>query len=185
MAVNRFLFVIGGARSGKSDFALGRGLASTGPVTFIATASALDDDMAQRIDRHQAERPDHWGLIEEPIDLLGAIRSAGANPETLLIVDCLTVWTSNLMFAQWSEDKVLAEASKVTTEIQRRSGPTVVISNEVGLGVHPETELGRTYRDLLGRVNQTMAASADRALFFAAGRAFELHDPAELLESPK
>ncbi len=208
---DRFLFVLGGARSGKSDFALRRGLAWPGPVTFIATATALDDDMSRRIDRHQEERPDHWGLIEEPLDLVGAIKAAdsvrvtdvpnatGTTPTTepvvtlddrvahkrLVIVDCLTVWTSNLLFDGQAEADVLAQATEVGVALQARNAPAVVISNEVGLGVHPETELGRTYRDQLGRVNQVVAAAADRAFFFAAGRAFELIDPADLLDPPR
>ena len=161
--------LIGGARSGKSALAVEIGQRHDGEVVLIATAEPFDDDMRSRIARHRADRPG-WPVIEEPLDLGNVI--AAARPDPLLIVDCLTVWVANELHHGGSID-----AAAVATALTRRSGPSVVITNEVGLGVHPETELGRTYRDELGRVNQAIAAAATRTLLMVAGRASRLDDP--------
>lgn len=169
--------LIGGARSGKSSLAVEIGRvfhAAGGAVTVAATATASDADMEQRISRHRRDRPD-WSTVEEPIELAEALESVPS--DHLVIVDCLTMWVSNLMFAERSEEEVLTAAVTASSAAARRSEPVVVITNEVGLGVHPPTELGLRYRDLLGRVNQTWAASADRSLFLVAGRAVVLSDP--------
>ena len=174
--------LIGGARSGKSDLAVEIGErhegAGRGPVTFIATAQRFDADMDHRISRHRAERPP-WPTIEEPLALDAAFASVPAG--ALAIVDCLTLWVSNAMFADWSDDNTEDAAERFAMIAVDRDGPTVVVTNEVGLGVHPETDLGRRYRDLLGRVNRSWAAVADPALFLVAGRALPLHDPWEFL----
>jgi adenosyl cobinamide kinase/adenosyl cobinamide phosphate guanylyltransferase len=168
--------LIGGSRSGKSSLAVDIGHrhhAAGIPVTYIATAPALDADMTQRIDRHRNERPATWVTVEEGVDLVGALHAA----EGLAIVDCLTLWTSNLMWRQLDDDTVRSRAAEAARAAAARSEPTVVITNEVGLGVHPETELGRRYRDVLGWVNQTWAEVADPALLLIAGRAIRLDDP--------
>jgi len=170
--------LLGGARSGKSAFAVELARRSAGDVTLIATATALDEDMAARIERHRAERPG-WPTIEEPADLGGALaRAPGAH---LVVVDCLTLWVSNLMMASVDEAAILDRAAASAAIAARRSAPTVVISNEVGLGVHPPTEIGRRYQDVLGRVNQIWAAAADRSLLLVAGRAVILRDPWDVL----
>jgi adenosyl cobinamide kinase/adenosyl cobinamide phosphate guanylyltransferase len=166
--------LLGGARSGKSSLAVELGQRYDGPVSFIATAPALDDDMAERIERHVAERPPEWTTIEESTDLIAALDAAGG---TLAIVDCLTLWTSNMMWEGRSDTEIERRAVEAARHAAVRSAPTVVVSNEVGLGVHPETDLGRRYRDLLGRVNQAWVAESTRSLFLVAGRAFALHDP--------
>lgn len=169
--------LLGGARSGKSSLAVEIGRRHDGPVTFIATCPPLDGDLAARIARHRAERP-AWPTIEEPLDLTGALSSAGSD---LVIVDCLTLWVSNLLLRGDTDDEIHAMSTVTATAAATRRAPTVVITNEVGLGIHPETELGRRYRDLLGRVNQQWAAVADPALLLVAGRAVALTDPWELL----
>lgn len=167
-------FLLGGARSGKSALAVELGRRHDGPVVYIATAPPLDDDLRARIDRHRDERPPAWSTVEEQQDLMGALERAG---DALAIVDCLTLWTSNLL-AVGEDDATIERSSRQAAELAAgRSTPTVVISNEVGLGVHPQTELGRHYRDVLGRVNQHWAAAADAALFLVAGRAIPLADP--------
>lgn len=180
---NQLLFLVGGARSGKSRLAqslAGRAAeARSAPVTYLATATAGDDDMAERIRRHQLDRPAHWGLVEEPLALDEAV--AGIPGDVVLIVDCLTVWAANRLLADHPAEAVEAEAAAVAHRLAARAAPSIVVSNEVGLGVHPPTELGRRYQDLLGRVNQLVAAEAGRALLLVAGRALDLADPGRLL----
>ncbi len=145
-----------------------------GDVVFVATAEPFDDDLRDRIERHREERP-AWPTIEAPIDLAAAITSVA--PDALVIVDCLTVWLGNVLHhgAEPSIGPVHRRA--------RRAGPgrSIVISNEVGLGIHPDTELARRYRDVLGRINQAVAAAASTSLLLVAGRATVLRDPWELL----
>ncbi len=174
MATNGALtLLLGGARSGKSALAVELGRRHGGPVTFIATSPPIDGDLVDRIARHRAERPP-WPTIEEPLDLAGALAASG---DDLVIVDCLTLWVSNLMHRGDGDAEVEATASDAAARAATRTVPTVVITNEVGLGVHPTTDLGRRYRDLLGRVNQRWAAVADTALLLVAGRAIPLLDP--------
>lgn len=161
--------LIGGARSGKSALAVEIGRRHAGEVCFIATAEPFDDDMRSRISRHRDDRPD-WPTIEQPVELGIAIAAAPGEP--LLIVDCLTVWVGNELHHHGSVD-----AEAVTAALVARQGPSVVVTNEVGLGVHPETPLGRDYRDELGRVNQVIAAVATTTLLMAAGKALRLGDP--------
>lgn len=170
--------LLGGARSGKSAFAVELGKRWHAGVTMIATATALDDDMATRIERHRSERPD-WDTIEEQTDLAGALQRVPA--EHLVLVDCLTLWVSNLMFAHVDQAAVLDRAAVAAATAARRVAPTIVVSNEVGLGVHPPTEIGRQYQDVLGRVNQIWTAAADRSLLLVAGRAIVLRDPWDML----
>jgi adenosylcobinamide kinase/adenosylcobinamide-phosphate guanylyltransferase len=175
------MLLLGGARSGKSALAveIGTRAAAAGQhVVFIATATALDDDMTERIARHRTERP-AWPTIEEPHDLAGALRSV--SPGALAIVDCLTLWVSNLMLRGHDDDTIEALASDAAA--LAATTPTVTVSNEVGLGVHPGNDLGRRYRDLLGRVNRAWAAAVDQTLFLVAGRAVALSDPWDLLGS--
>ncbi len=182
-APNRLVVLVGGARSGKS--ALAQRLAEeaaprTGAaVTFVATATAGDADMAARIARHQADRPAGWGLVEAPTELAPAL--AGIDPAHTVIVDCLTLWVANLVFADRTDAEVEASARSVAASLAGRPGLSLVVTNEVGLGVHPPTELGRRYQDLLGRVNQLAVAASGRALLVVAGRALPLADPADLL----
>ncbi len=166
--------LLGGARSGKSSLALDIGLRHDGPVTYIATATALDEDMADRIDRHRAERPPGWTTIEERTDLVGAMNAAG---DSLAIVDCLTLWTSNVMWEGRSDAEIHELAVEAARHAARRSAPVVAVTNEVGLGIHPETDLGRRYRDVLGRVNQVWAGESTRSLLLVAGKVLELRDP--------
>jgi len=174
----RLVLLVGGARSGKSTLAVELGKQHDGEVCFIATAQAHDDDMRERIERHRGERPS-WITIEEPTDLVGAL--ARCPTDTFVIIDCLTLWISNLILRGDTEADIVDSTNKTIADISVRSAPTVVISNEVGLGIVPDNLLARQYRDVLGSVNQRFAASAQRTLFLVAGKAFELHSPQDLL----
>lgn len=171
-------FLIGGARSGKSSLAVEIGRRFDGPVTFVATAPITDDDMERRIERHRNERPSSWTTIEEEVDLAGALASVN---DGLIIIDCLTLWTSNMMWNEVPDDEIGSRAVTLAITCAAGSAHVVAISNEVGSGVHPDTELGRRYRDVLGHVNQAFAATADPALLLVAGRAVPLVDPWQII----
>lgn len=158
----RLTLVLGGARSGKSRYAEELVLRADPPWTYVATAEALDDEMRERIAHHRDRRGADWHTLDAPLDLLGAI---GRLPGAALI-DCLTLWLSNVMFA--GRD-VEAESERLLAALASAPGPLVVVSNEVGLGIVPETPLGRAFRDAQGRLNQRVAAAADRVVFMAAG----------------
>jgi adenosylcobinamide kinase/adenosylcobinamide-phosphate guanylyltransferase len=166
--------ILGGARSGKSRFALALQPPRT-RVSFIATALASDTEMAERIDRHRAERPRHWRTVEEPCELVACLREACANAEAV-IIDCLTVWVANLMLRGDADAHVLKQADELAALLALRPADLTVVSNEVGLGVHPATEEGRHFRDVLGIVNQRVAAAADRVVLMVAGQPLTVKD---------
>ncbi|HEV3101483.1 MAG TPA: bifunctional adenosylcobinamide kinase/adenosylcobinamide-phosphate guanylyltransferase [Candidatus Dormibacteraeota bacterium] len=171
--------LLGGARSGKSAMAVRLGEASSAPVTFIATALAGDDEMALRIARHQESRPVEWTTVEAPVDLLGAVRSAAGGD--FLVVDCLTVWVSNLLGQGALTADIDAAAAAVLQSLRGRD--CVVVTNEVGLGIVPVNELARGFRDTLGSVNALFAASADQAVLMVAGRALDLSNVDHVIRS--
>jgi adenosylcobinamide kinase / adenosylcobinamide-phosphate guanylyltransferase len=174
-------FLLGGARSGKSTLALQIGHEWPGPVTFVATArlDGRDDDLARRVARHRAERPAHWSTVETPSAIIAAVSAATA--DSLVIVDCLTLWVADAFDDPERERRIEADAVLLAGACSARHAPTILVSNEVGLGVHPTTELARRYRDTLGRVNATIAGRADRTLLLVGGRATPLVDPWSLL----
>jgi adenosylcobinamide kinase / adenosylcobinamide-phosphate guanylyltransferase len=163
--------LIGGARSGKSALALERA-ASAEDVVFVATGEGRDEEMAARIERHRRERPGHWETVEEPLALRAVLESA--DPGACLVVDCLTLWVANLVEAGRADDEIEVEATEAARAAAARPGETLVVTNEVGLGVVPDTPLGRRYRDVLGRVNAHFVLMADEALFVVAGRTLPL-----------
>src|SRR5207237_6102538 len=160
------VLLLGGARSGKSALAVRMAERQAAPVVFVATAEALDEEMRERIERHRSERPDGWHIVEEPLDLEAAL--AAALPASCVIVDCLTLWVSNLLESRGAEVEELATAAAAAAA--SRAGLTIAVSNEVGLGLVPVDPLGRAYRDLLGRVNAIWSAAAEHAYFVVAGR---------------
>jgi adenosylcobinamide kinase/adenosylcobinamide-phosphate guanylyltransferase len=160
----RSILILGGARSGKTRRALALG--ETFPERFyIATAEPLDDEMAARIARHKDERGAAWTTIEAPFDLPAAMLSV-ASPGAICVVDCLTLWLSNLISASREVERATAELCRA---IEAAPASLVMVSNEVGLGLVPETPLGRRFRDHQGRLNQAVAALAEQVEFVAAG----------------
>ncbi|MEM8842522.1 MAG: bifunctional adenosylcobinamide kinase/adenosylcobinamide-phosphate guanylyltransferase [Pseudomonadota bacterium] len=154
--------ILGGARSGKSARALA---CAPPPHVFIATGEALDSEMAERIARHQAERGPDWHLVEEPLALHTAIATNAAD-RTTLVIDCLTLWLSNLMHHQ---REVPQETDSLIAALRDAPGHIILVSNELGLGLAPMEPLSRRFRDVQGRLNQQIAAMADRVEFVAAG----------------
>jgi adenosylcobinamide kinase/adenosylcobinamide-phosphate guanylyltransferase len=160
----RHRLVLGGARSGKSRHAL-RLAEAIGPArVLVATAEAGDAEMAERIARHRAERGPGWRVVEAPLELAAALDGIGA--ANVAVVDCLTLWLSNLMHAEADLDEATDE---LVMALDGYGAPVVFVSNEVGLGLVPETPLGRAFRDAQGRLNMRMAERADRVILMAAG----------------
>ena len=157
--------VLGGARSGKSRHAEGLVTATPGPRVYIATAQIWDEEMADRVARHRQDRGPGWTTVEEPLDLPGALRRHAADG-TGVLVDCLTLWLSNLMMADADIPAKTAELLDALAEVQ---GRVVLVSNEVGLGIVPDNALARRFRDHAGRLHQEVAALATRVVFIAAG----------------
>jgi adenosyl cobinamide kinase/adenosyl cobinamide phosphate guanylyltransferase len=165
--------LIGGARSGKSRLAVRLAGEHDGAVVFIATGEAGDDEMAERIARHRAERPAGWLTVEEPVMLRDALTAAPAG--ACVVVDCLSLWVANVI-EERPADEIEAEAAAVAKLAAARPGSTIAVTNEVGLGVVPVSSLGRAYRDLLGRVNAIWAEAASEAYLVVAGLALRLDD---------
>jgi adenosylcobinamide kinase/adenosylcobinamide-phosphate guanylyltransferase len=161
------LLILGGARSGKSRFAVAE-LSPRGRVTFVATAEPGDADMAARIARHRAERPRRWTTVEAPHELLAPLTAALAAADTV-VVDCLTLWVANLMLAGHDDAAILEQAGALAGLAAEPPADLRLISNEVGLGVHPPTADGLRFRDLLGLVNQRVASAAHRVVLMVAG----------------
>jgi adenosylcobinamide kinase/adenosylcobinamide-phosphate guanylyltransferase len=158
-------FILGGARSGKSALAVRLARASGAAVTFVATASAGDAEMAERIARHRAARPPGWRVVEEPIALAARLRAECA-ADRFVIADCLTLWLSNLMLAQAPFE---SERAALLDSLPALPGRVVLVANEVGLGIVPENALARRFRDEQGTLNQALAALCERVILVAAG----------------
>lgn len=160
--------ILGGARSGKSALAEQKAIASSLTVTYVATANPVDmvedSEMLARIAQHRAQRPAEWLVVEEPLYLATLLKSLAA-PEKLLLVDCLTLWLSNLLY----KDAVLKETQALLDVLPTLPGHVILVSNEVGMGIVPLGELTRRYVDEAGRLHQKVAAQADRVTFVAAG----------------
>ena len=169
------LFVLGGARSGKSRFAIDSHRADR-RVIFLATAQAHDSDMTARIERHRAERPAHWRTVEEPYDLAPRLRACASDAD-VVIVDCLTLWVSNLMLRGDADEWIVKQSDDLAAVLALGAGGVTLVSNEVGEGVHPPTAEGRRFRDLLGAVNQRVAAAADRVVLMVAGIPLTVKEP--------
>ena len=175
---SRVVLILGGVRSGKSRWA--QQLAAQGErVAFIATAEARDEEMARRIARHREDRPAHWSTVEAPIDIPQALRDCAAGHDTL-VVDCLTLWSSNLMeHESENRERIRLHVDRLVQALREIPAKVILVSNEVGSGIVPDSEMARTYRDVLGEINQRVAESADEVVLMVAGYPLTLKQPAE------
>ena len=166
-SASRVTLVLGGARSGKSAFAerLAASCATAGERVYLATGEAGDDEMAARIARHRARRGVEWRTVEEPVELAEAL-AREAREDRVVLVDCLTLWVSNLMAR---ERDVEGESIRLADLLSSLAGPAVLVANEVGLGIVPDNPAARAFRDHAGHLNRLVAGAADRVEFVAAG----------------
>ena len=164
--------VLGGARSGKSRYAEWLIRTYPPPWIYVATAEARDEEMAERIAAHRARRDSEWRTVEAPYALVEALTAAPSG--SAVLVDCLTLWLSNLME---SGSDIEAQTAALKETLAERAGPTVLVSNEVGMGIVPDNPLGRRFRDLQGRLNQDLAAQAARVVMMVAGVAVPVKSP--------
>lgn len=168
------LLVLGGARSGKSAYAERRVRAWGSPSTYIATAQAFDDEMQARIAQHRADRGTEWVTLDAPYDLPAALAEAAQLGQPILI-DCLTLWASNLMLADRAPE---AELSPLLAALAACPLPVALVSNEVGLGIVPDNPLARRFRDAVGRVHQRLATEVGEVVFMVAGLPMTVKAPA-------
>lgn len=166
--------ILGGVRSGKSRHAAAMAAAQSGPVTLIATATALDAEMLERIEQHRAHRPQHWTVIEEPVRLAAALDSACA-PGHTVIVDCLTLWLSNLLCGP-DAGALRRESALLLEAVSSLRGDCILVSNEVGFGIIPASALARRFADEAGTLHQQLGALCERVILMAAGLPLTVKD---------
>ena len=161
--------VIGGCRSGKSSYALDKanGLAGSGKI-FMATSVPTDEEMEDRVIRHQKERGESWITVEEPVELPEKIRRYSREAQVIL-VDCLTLWVTNLLFKDYDQEGIMAITRDMMEAMESADCPVILVTNEVGAGIVPENALARHFRDMAGFVNQRVARGADRVVWMVAG----------------
>ncbi len=167
------IFVTGGARSGKSTFAEKRAREFGVPLGYLATSQALDSEMDERVRRHRQRRGSEWNTIEEPVYLSQALARCDGQYQAIL-VDCLTLWLSNLLFkyedaAEPCEERINEDLQRLKSTLQGMETPVVLVSNEVGMGIVPDNALARLFRDIAGTTNQTLAAAADEVHVVISG----------------
>ena len=178
----RFDLVLGGSRSGKSDFAERLAGRAGEKVTYIATAPALDEEMAERVRRHREIRPLAWSTVEEPLRVAGLIRAAA--PGRVFLLDCVGAWVTNMLLDEnfpapsgpdgRKEEAILAEVRRLLAALEESGCRLIAVTNEVGWGLVPEYPLGRAFRDVAGRVNQLLASAAGNVYLCVAGLTIEL-----------
>ncbi len=164
---NRFTFILGGARSGKTAFALAAAGKLAGQKTYVATGGAFDAEMTERIKRHKSERGSTWTTIEEPLDVVKAI--AGLDPGRAVLVDCVTLWLNNFIWKGISDEAILEEVKRLADFCPSCEKDVFMVSNEVGSGIVPEHQVARRFRDLAGEANKMLAASANEVYLMTAG----------------
>jgi adenosylcobinamide kinase / adenosylcobinamide-phosphate guanylyltransferase len=169
-ARSRSLLVLGGARSGKSAYAQSVAEAQGSERLYLATATAADEEMTERIARHQRDRGQGWTTLEEPLEIAATL-VAQAQAGRVVVVDCLTLWLSNLMLAGRDPGPAVAALADAIGEL---AGPAILVSNEVGMGIVPDNKIGREFRDWQGRTNREIGAACDAVIFVAAGFPLQL-----------
>jgi adenosylcobinamide kinase / adenosylcobinamide-phosphate guanylyltransferase len=167
-SMSRIVFIIGGTRSGKSSFALSRATAISGRKVYVATAQAYDAEMSERISKHRQERGPEWETREEPVRLGEALRKVSATFR-VVIVDCLTIWLSNLLCSSEGVGGEEEDFLKSLSQARKKNVYLFIVSSEVGMGIVPENELARRFRDMAGKLNQRVAQIADEVFLVAAG----------------
>jgi len=167
--MGKIIFILGGARSGKSSYAVK--LAKAGKkVAFIATCIPKDKDMQKRIELHKKHQPSNWHIFEEPNDIASLVRLKKVGSKfDIIVIDCLTLFVSNLLLQGLKGEFVEDKINEMVKSLKSAKYKSIIVSNEVGLGVHPRTELGRKFRDLAGRVNQMVAKKSDSVFFMISG----------------
>jgi adenosylcobinamide kinase/adenosylcobinamide-phosphate guanylyltransferase len=166
--IKKIYFITGGARSGKSAFAESLANGMTGKRAYIATAQALDPEMAARIQHHRERRGTAWDTYEEPLAIADLLEKLNERYKIVLL-DCLTLWLSNVMAHTRGDDEVNSRSDVLVAAIKSFDGSSIIVSNEVGLGIVPDNPLARRFRDFAGMLNQKMAQAADEVYFTAAG----------------
>jgi adenosylcobinamide kinase / adenosylcobinamide-phosphate guanylyltransferase len=172
--MGKITFIMGGARSGKSAFALELANESE-RVAFIASCQPLDKEMKKRIGLHRKARPVGWKTFEESLEISRLLKQI-ANKFDLLLIDCLTLFLCNLMLKGFSQKKIEDEMNEILSILEKTKAGSIIISNEVGLGIVPRNKLSRDFRDTQGRINQLVARKASRVFFIAAGIPFKIKD---------
>lgn len=179
-SIKRLIFLLGGARSGKSRYAEQWGREHGKRVLFVATAEALDDEMGEKIAHHREQRPSEWYTLEAPMNISAAIRQAESDHDTV-ILDCITLLTANVLLSlpedcrqEEANRRVLDEVEAILSAYGDSQATWLIVSNEVGMSVVPPTRLGRLFRDALGSANQRIAQAADEVLLFVAGLPWKL-----------
>ena len=179
--MSRIVLVTGGSRSGKSAYAQKIAESLAGPRTFVATCPVIDDEMRERIGRHRRAREGrNWRTIEEPLDIAGAIRRA--RRQRVVLVDCITLWVNNLLYAaeesgkSVSESQMVRHCRQVLAACREHPGTVIFVTNEVGMGIVPDNPLSRRYRDLVGRAGQILAAASDAVYLLVCGQALAIKE---------
>jgi adenosylcobinamide kinase/adenosylcobinamide-phosphate guanylyltransferase len=181
VTANRLVLIGGGVRSGKSAFALERARTLGAKRVFIATAQAFDDEMRSKIEAHRRERSHDFETVEEPLALPAAL--AGLRDVDVVVIDCITLWLSNLLLRDESSQRILQLVDELTGALERRSFHSIIVTNEVGMGVVPETPLGRAFRDLSGLTHQRLARAADEVHLAVLGTVLRIKPgPVEIQE---
>ncbi|MEW6409891.1 MAG: bifunctional adenosylcobinamide kinase/adenosylcobinamide-phosphate guanylyltransferase [Nitrospirota bacterium] len=165
---SRLIFITGGVRSGKSEYAMSMAEVIDGRKAFIATAESLDDEMAERIKRHRERRNQSWDTYEAPLDMYSTLRDISENYSVILI-DCITLWLSNLILSGKNADNIFIIVDEFLRIIATCNSTVIVVSNEVGWGIVPDNRIAREFRDTAGRVNQMIASAADSVYMVISG----------------
>ena len=166
--MGKLIFITGGARSGKSRHAVELAKQSAGQVSFVATCLPKDDEMKARVEKHRESRPADWQTIEQEMEVAPAIKKLSED-RSAVIVDCITMLVSNLLLAGKTEEQILTEIQAIAESLRALKATTIVVSNEVGSGIVPDSELGRNFRDVAGKANQVLAEDADEAYLMVSG----------------
>lgn len=166
--MGKITFILGGARSGKSQFAIRLAKKKAKEVAFIATCEPLDSEMKKRIILHKKARSSRWQTFEEPCDIASLLKKISDKFE-LILIDCLTLLVSNLILKNFKEKGVEGQINQVLSILKKNKGDAIIVSNELGLGIVPKNKLARNFRDIAGRMNQLVAAKSDAVFFMAAG----------------